>query len=326
MLRPNLVTQAGPLHAAFGAAPVTCILGCLRNSQAQRRGQHEHFIQPATRTGPPAWFPASCWRSRPPWWSRPPPGLRPAQPRSRRSSCRHPRSICKPPHPARLQSAVFAGGCFWGVQAVFQHTPGRARAPCRAMRAARPTAAHYETVGSGTTGHAEAVQVKWDPAGSATASCCRSSSRSRTTRPSSIAKDPTPARNTVRRSSSRMRRSRRWHSATSRNSMPRMHSRRKIVTQLAPLNGFYPRRGLSPGLCNAASGLALHRRVRPAQDRQPQVGVPDCTVTRRCSWDGPRCSRDCGTAPGRSASPGERRGQLPGLDAKSMAPAPAVAR
>ena len=61
-----------------------------------------------------------------------------------------------------VQSAVFAGGCFWGVQAVFQHTQGVLSA-VSGYAGGSAASAHYETVGSGTTGHAEAVQVKWDP-------------------------------------------------------------------------------------------------------------------------------------------------------------------
>jgi len=58
--------------------------------------------------------------------------------------------------------AVFAGGCFWGVQAVFQHTRGVLRATSGYAGGAASTA-HYEMVGSETTGHAESVQVVYDP-------------------------------------------------------------------------------------------------------------------------------------------------------------------
>jgi peptide-methionine (S)-S-oxide reductase len=58
--------------------------------------------------------------------------------------------------------AVFAGGCFWGVQAVFQHTRGVLRATSGYAGGAAETA-HYEMVGSEKTGHAESVQVVYDP-------------------------------------------------------------------------------------------------------------------------------------------------------------------
>ncbi len=60
------------------------------------------------------------------------------------------------------QTAVFAGGCFWGVQGVFQHTNGVLQAVSGYSGGQKETAM-YETVGRGTTGHAEAVQVTFDP-------------------------------------------------------------------------------------------------------------------------------------------------------------------
>ena len=58
--------------------------------------------------------------------------------------------------------AVFAGGCFWGIQGVFQHTKGVVQAVSGYAGGAKQTAV-YEMVGSGMTGHAEAVQVTFDP-------------------------------------------------------------------------------------------------------------------------------------------------------------------
>lgn len=62
----------------------------------------------------------------------------------------------------KLQTAVFAGGCFWGVQGVFQHVAGVASAVSGYTGGSEQNA-HYEIVGTGTTGHAESVQVKYDP-------------------------------------------------------------------------------------------------------------------------------------------------------------------
>lgn len=61
------------------------------------------------------------------------------------------------------QSAVFAGGCFWGVQAVFQHTKGVISATS-GYAGGTASAANYEQVSSGKTGHAESVKVIYDPA------------------------------------------------------------------------------------------------------------------------------------------------------------------
>jgi peptide-methionine (S)-S-oxide reductase len=61
-----------------------------------------------------------------------------------------------------LQKAVFAGGCFWGVQGVFQHVRGVQNAVSGYDGGAAPTAS-YEQVSRGTTGHAESVEVTYDP-------------------------------------------------------------------------------------------------------------------------------------------------------------------
>jgi peptide-methionine (S)-S-oxide reductase len=70
-------------------------------------------------------------------------------------------SLAAPGTPSR--TAVVAGGCFWGVQAVFQHVRGVKKAVSGYAGGAESTA-HYEMVGTGTTGHAESVQIIYDPA------------------------------------------------------------------------------------------------------------------------------------------------------------------
>jgi peptide-methionine (S)-S-oxide reductase len=60
------------------------------------------------------------------------------------------------------ETAVFAGGCFWGVQGVFQHVKGVENAMSGYAGGAKTTA-QYETVSSGSTGHAESVEVTFDP-------------------------------------------------------------------------------------------------------------------------------------------------------------------
>ncbi|WP_036284128.1 peptide-methionine (S)-S-oxide reductase MsrA [Methylocystis sp. ATCC 49242] len=57
---------------------------------------------------------------------------------------------------------VVAGGCFWGVQGVFQHVKGVTRAVSGYAGGAKETA-HYERVGRGDTGHAESVEITYDP-------------------------------------------------------------------------------------------------------------------------------------------------------------------
>lgn len=60
------------------------------------------------------------------------------------------------------ETAVFAGGCFWGVQAVFQHVKGVSGAVSGYAGGSEKTA-KYEAVGMGDTGHAEAVRITYDP-------------------------------------------------------------------------------------------------------------------------------------------------------------------
>ena len=59
-------------------------------------------------------------------------------------------------------TAVFAGGCFWGVQAVFQHVEGVSGA-VSGYAGGTQKSATYEAVGMGDTGHAEAVRITYDP-------------------------------------------------------------------------------------------------------------------------------------------------------------------
>ncbi|WP_338584851.1 peptide-methionine (S)-S-oxide reductase MsrA [Pseudomonas sp. MAG733B] len=63
---------------------------------------------------------------------------------------------------AHSETAVFAGGCFWGVQGVFQHVKGVKDAVSGYAGGAANTA-QYERVSNGNTGHAESVEVTFDP-------------------------------------------------------------------------------------------------------------------------------------------------------------------
>jgi peptide-methionine (S)-S-oxide reductase len=61
-----------------------------------------------------------------------------------------------------MQTAVFAGGCFWGVQGVFQRVQGVSQA-VSGYSGGKAATAKYELVGSGLTGHAESVKITYDP-------------------------------------------------------------------------------------------------------------------------------------------------------------------
>jgi peptide-methionine (S)-S-oxide reductase len=60
------------------------------------------------------------------------------------------------------QTAVFAGGCFWGIQAVFEHVKG-VKSAISGYTGGHVASPSYEQVSSGSTGHAEAVRVVYDP-------------------------------------------------------------------------------------------------------------------------------------------------------------------
>ena len=67
------------------------------------------------------------------------------------------------PAAKHTQTAVFAGGCFWGVSAVFERLRGVTNV-VSGFAGGDASTAHYETVSTGTTGHAESVQITYDPA------------------------------------------------------------------------------------------------------------------------------------------------------------------
>lgn len=67
-----------------------------------------------------------------------------------------------PPVSGALQKLVVAGGCFWGVQGVFQHVKGVLRAVSGYAGGTERTA-NYSLVSQGDTGHAEAVEITYDP-------------------------------------------------------------------------------------------------------------------------------------------------------------------
>jgi len=73
-----------------------------------------------------------------------------------------PAAAADPADPARSAVAVLAGGCFWGQQGLFEHVKGVTKVVAGYAGGARNTA-HYGLVSSGTTGHAESVEITFDP-------------------------------------------------------------------------------------------------------------------------------------------------------------------
>lgn len=74
-----------------------------------------------------------------------------------------PPAIDEPASSSHSATAVFAGGCFWGVQAVFQHVKGVSQA-LSGYAGGESRTATYGDVSTGDTGHAESVRVTYDPA------------------------------------------------------------------------------------------------------------------------------------------------------------------
>lgn len=71
-------------------------------------------------------------------------------------------AVDQTPDAAGQEKAVIAGGCFWGVQAVFQHVNGVSNA-VSGYAGGQATTANYDTVSNGSSGHAEAVEITYDP-------------------------------------------------------------------------------------------------------------------------------------------------------------------
>ena len=78
------------------------------------------------------------------------------------SAVHAPAAIVSVPNSATSETAVFAGGCFWGVQGVFQHVKG-VKSAVSGFTGGAGNTAHYDRVSDGDTGHAESVRVVFDP-------------------------------------------------------------------------------------------------------------------------------------------------------------------
>lgn len=141
--------------------------------------------------------------------------------------------------PGGQETAVFAGGCFWGVQAVFQHTRGVLNAVSGYAGGQKETA-RYESVGSGQTGHAEAVQISYDPKQVSYGKLLQIYF--------SVAHDPTEINRQGPDSGTQYRSAIFYQSAEQKQVAERYISQldaakmfsRKIATQLTSLDAFYP--------------------------------------------------------------------------------------
>ena len=155
------------------------------------------------------------------------------------SAVKLPPSAFDPPVAASPQTAVFAGGCFWGVQAVFQHTQGVLNAVSGYSGGSRETA-NYSAIGSGRTGHAESVQITYDPKVVSYAKLLQVYF--------SVAHDPTQLNRQGPDHGTQYRSAVFYADATQKEVTERYIAQldaaraypAKIVTQLAPLVAFYP--------------------------------------------------------------------------------------
>jgi peptide-methionine (S)-S-oxide reductase len=143
---------------------------------------------------------------------------------------------------APTETAVFAGGCFWGVQGVFQHTKGVLNAVSGYAGGEKSTA-EYEVVSSGITGHAESVQVTFDPKQVTYGQLLQVFF--------SVAHDPTQF-NRQGPDSGTQYRSAVFYSTPQQKDVTEKYIAqldaakvfpRHIVTQVTPLKGFYPAEG-----------------------------------------------------------------------------------
>jgi peptide-methionine (S)-S-oxide reductase len=139
----------------------------------------------------------------------------------------------------RPATAVFAGGCFWGVEAVFKHVRGVTSAVSGYAGGTAKTA-HYEIIGTGLTGHAESVQVTYDPSQISYGQLLRVFF--------SVAHDPTQL-NRQGPDAGTQYRSAIFYADPDQQRIAQAYIdqlsnaktfARPIVTQLTPLNAFYP--------------------------------------------------------------------------------------
>jgi peptide-methionine (S)-S-oxide reductase len=158
---------------------------------------------------------------------------------------------------AERETAVFAGGCFWGVQAVFQHTQG-VLAAVSGYAGGSPETATYASIGSGRSGHAESVQVTYDPQQISYGKLLQIHF--------SVAHDPTQVNRQGPDSGTQYRSAVFYQDSTQKETAERYIAQldaarafpKKIATQLTPLAGFYP-------------AEAYHQDYATRNPRQPYI-------------------------------------------------------
>jgi peptide-methionine (S)-S-oxide reductase len=180
-----------------------------------------------------------------------------------------------------LQTAVLSGGCFWGTQGVFEHVKGVRKVLAGYSGGSRSTAS-YETVSTGTTGHAESIQVQFDPAEISYGEILRVFF--------SVAHDPTQLNRQGPDTGTQYRSSIFFADPTQEKIAKAYIAQlqqehvfgRPIVTRVVPLQGFYPAEGYhqdylvhNPGapyiVYNDLPKIANLKRVLPEMYRDQPV-------------------------------------------------------
>jgi peptide-methionine (S)-S-oxide reductase len=161
----------------------------------------------------------------------------------------------------KSETAVFAGGCFWGVEAVFDAVKGVSDAVA-GYAGGNKTTAHYEIVSSGTTGHAESVQITYDPSKISYGQLLKIYF--------SVAHDPTEL-NRQGPDEGTQYRSEIFYTNDEQKLVAEVYIqqlnaakvfRKPIVTKVAPLQGFYPAED-------------YHQHYVAHNPRQPYVAIND---------------------------------------------------
>jgi peptide-methionine (S)-S-oxide reductase len=164
----------------------------------------------------------------------------------------------------KSETAVFAGGCFWGVEAVFDAVKG-VREAVAGYAGGSKANAHYEIVSTGTTGHAESVQVTYDPSQVTYGQLLNVYF--------SVAHDPTEL-NRQGPDEGTQYRSEIFYTSDEQKRIAEAYIQhltaakvfgKPIVTKVAPLQAFYRAEDYHPELRSLESAPTLRRRERCAQ-------------------------------------------------------------
>ena len=164
---------------------------------------------------------------------------------------------------------MIAGGCFWGVQGVYQHTAGVRQRGVRLFRRQQDDR-DYTMIGTGTTGHAESVEIKYDPKKISYGKILQIFF--------SVVHDPTqlnrqgPDTGTQYRSAiftTNDEQKKVAEAYIAQLNAAKVY-KKPIVTKVGPLRGVLCGGGLSPGLPDAAPEPALYCLQRHPEGREPE--------------------------------------------------------